>query len=336
MVIGSNRFSQKQSTKPHFEINKMALLRIKVTLLLWVGVAFGRPFSLNGLIYNHEAGLSLTLDPYRSFFNVYTALVKSPPVSVYTPDEFVFYRNILRDARYPTHLLVELTGYPIAWMTAELRKYHPALYERFYIWKDINILSSLAGDQREPYSVSLFLGQICRFIYLDDEENVRYGSGGIYGFVLTTGWYEIFDDYPCYARWYRLEWKLKGGLAFGDILQSWEIKAGYRWYGLKWVDDDFFVVFRREKFLPGVLDWGINRNSSAELAWHLPPADLKGGLSYCRIAFGKVVPVKKYLVGTSLGLSYERRRRCDRTTNGVLSPTKQVTWSFIFQPILVW
>lgn len=314
----------------------MLLSRIKLPLLLFLaGIAFGRPFGLSGRIYDREVGLSLTLDPYRSFFNVYTALIQSPPLLVYTPDEVAFYRNILRDARYPTHMLLELTGYPIAWLIAEINKTQPSIYNRFYIWKDINILSSLAGDQREPYSVSLFLGQICRFIYLDDEENVKYGSGGVYGLVLTTGWYEIFDDYPIPAHWYRLEWKLKGGLAYGAVQHNWEIKAGYRWYGLKWIDDDGFIVLKREKFLPGVFDWGLNRNSRVELEWHLPPADLKGGLSYCKAAFGKVVPVKKYLVGASLGLGYERRRVYN-VSSGAISPTKRVNWSFILQPILVW
>lgn len=248
------------------------------------------------------------------------------------------YRQIWRQAQRPTHLLLEITAYPLAWLTADLHQYHPDVFDLFTLTGKLNLLASLAGSEREPYSLSLFWGQLLSFVYMDTTDSIRYSSGGVCGWVLTKGWVEIFDNYPVHAHWYRLEWKLKGGVDYADVRHKWEIKIGYRWYGLPWMDNDFLLAFKREKFSPNNKEQRWYDNSRVELELHLPSTDLHGGCSYAKYILGKVFPYKKYLLGTSLGVCYERRKiYTDKkgTANALSEHPKQIIWSFIFQPLLI-
>lgn len=317
---------------------KYCCLKLPIIAGLWLsGLLCAAPLQYKIPLFQREAGLGLVLDPYRSFTNAYLGLRCNPEVMVYDENELALYTNLFSKSTRITHLLVEGTVYPLAWTTAYLCTNHGDLYTRFTIFRDINILSSLAGGMREPWSGSLFLGQIASFLYMDDQEKVSVVANGINGIVLTAGTMEIFDDYLFPAHWYRLEWKLKGSANLNRLRHEWEIKLGYRWYGIPQIDNDFMLTINREKFQPQVWNWGLKSNSRAELELHLPPRDIRNGWSLFKISVGKVFPLKQYLLGGSLGINYEYRRvYCPNCRCCHFSPKKQKIWSLIVQPILIW
>jgi len=307
-------------------------LRFFMCLCL-AGLLQAAPLQFKYPLFQHEAGVSLVLDPYRSFTNAYLGLKRDTDFLIYDENELALYSNLVANSARISHLLIEGTVYPIAWTTAYLHDKRSDIYRRFTIFNDINILSSLAGGMREPWSGSLFLGQIASFWHMDEKEEVSVTAHGINGVVLTAGAVQIFDDYLVPSRWWRLEYKVKGNASLDQSHHNWEIKFGYRWYGLNPIDNTFLLVLNCEKYTPKVLSWELSKNSRTEFELQVPPRAIKQGVILFKVTYGKVLPYKKYLIGGLLGINYEHRRLYD----GKHFSSQPVSiWSLVFQPLLVW
>ncbi len=258
---------------------------------------------------------ALVLEPYVSYGSVFLVRYDSRDIALWQENELRLYQDLLvRSIRRPRYLLLEVTAYPLGGISAWLPTAAPATYRRFNLGEEFNLLRSLGAGFQEPWSVSLFLGQIDDFWELTKDDQLVVVSSGISGLVLTGGWQQLFDNAVVQAGWLKAEWKLKGQGSQGRLKRPWNLNVGYRWYGLRAVDNTLVVSLRRQRTNRDRLDWGLKRNTISVLELQLPPARAADGFTRIQLEYGKVFPLWKVLAGLKIGYIFENRRKYNAET----------------------
>ncbi len=283
---------------------------------------------------DRDWGGALVPGPYVSYTSVFLARYSSRDIALWQEDELRLYRDLLvRSIRRPRYLLLEATAYPLAGISAWLPTGDPVIYRRFNLGDEFNLLRSLGAGFQEPWSVSLFLGQIDDFWQLTEDDHLMVVSSGISGLVLTGGWQQLFDNAVVPAGWLKAEWKLKGQGSQGSLQRSWNLNVGYRWYGLPEMDNTLVVSFRRQRTNRARLDFGLKRNTISVLELQLPPARAGDGFSRIQLEYGKVFPLWKALLGLKVGYILENRRVYYAVTRNFSTSRVQQSEIFI-QPVV--
>jgi len=314
----------------HLRSHLLSFIGLTILLLVCPGHAQIKwPFKMA----EREAGLAFSPGIYSSYASVFICMRQITPVLIYKEDEAELYTDLILESYKPTHLLAEVTVYPTASFSGWLKTKHFDFYSKFDLPYDLNFWSSVAGNYQEPWSLSLFTGQLVNFLTLTDGEELKVGASGAGGFVATTGWQEIFDGYILSARWWRCEWKIKGAGSDQTKAHSWDIKIGYRWYGLPQIANTFNLTFARQKTDKDCHSLNFRQNSCAEIELQIPPGETKKGFSRITCAYGKFWPFRKYLVGLKIGYSYEKRPQYRGLALGFTS-VDRIMQSLIFQPMV--
>jgi len=317
----------------HCDIYRIIASIITLVVSLFPSVPVSAQFSWPVKVREHSAGYAFSPGIYSSYSSAFIGLRKDEQISVYDENELKLYTGLFRKSFKPTHFLTELTLYPTSALSGWLKTEHLSFYRRFDLTAGLNIWSSLAGNYQEPWSVSLFIGQLANYVSLNDDGELIVPATGASGFVLTTGWQEIFDGYILKANWLRCEWKIKGTGQDQDKTHAWDIKIGYRWYGLPEIANTINVAYSRQKTEKTTCSWNLRRNSCSEFELQIPPAKIQAGISRLTFAYGKFVPFRKYLIGLKIGFAYEKRPEYRGPVNG-FTTDNQVLKTLILQPMI--
>jgi hypothetical protein len=306
-----------------------------IALLLILHIPVGAQWNHTWSVAEHDLGVSTTLDPYHSYTSVFFQLDKNPDVYVWQEDEFKLYRDILRKSYIPAYGLVEFTLYPTTATSAWIESNHKDLFDRFTVYRDLNLIEGISGGYQEPWSGSLFFGQLATFLTLNDEEELIIAASGAGGLVLTGGLYQIFDNCLVRSNWYRLEWKLKGQGSEGDFFYDWDIKVGFRNYGLSVITNTIMLAVNRCRMNKQRFSWRLGQNSTTEFEIQVPAALSAPGVSRLKLIYGKAVLFRRWFVGLKLGITYNYRRAYDPITKS-FSPGPVERYGFILQPFAIW
>ena len=286
-------------------------------------------------VNEHDLGTSLTPGPYHSYTNLFYQLQKDQPVYIYQDNEFRLYRDLLLRSYKPAYGLIELTLYPTTALSAWIESNYKDFYDEFTVYKDINLIGSISGGYQEPWSVSLFSGQIAAFLMMNDVEELEVAATGVSGLVLTGGAYQIFDNCLVRSNWFRVEWKLKGESRQENRSHKWDIKVGYRFYNLNEVANTLLLSLNRQHMNRGQIDWRWDRNSVSEFELQLPMSHGEAGISRFKMIYGKAVPFWKWMIGLGVGAIYENRRQYDGQLRQ-FSPQKEASWNLFLMPFAYW
>ncbi|MCH8840800.1 MAG: rod shape-determining protein, partial [Planctomycetes bacterium] len=77
--------------------------------------------------------------------------------------------------------------YPVASISAWMEEHESSSYQNFNIGENFNLLKSFGAGIQEPWSISLFLGQLGTYWDLDDDDELFIAATGASGLVLTGG-----------------------------------------------------------------------------------------------------------------------------------------------------
>lgn len=283
----------------------------------------------------HELGASVTLDPYHSYTNLFFQILKNQPVYVYQEKNLRMYRQLLLNSYIPGYGLLELTLYPSTALSAWIESHHRDFYDKFTLYKDINLISSISGGYQEPWSYSLFLGQLAPFMIMDDNENLIVAATGAGGLVLTGGAYQIFNNCLVRSDWYRIEWKLKGASVDDRLVYDWDIKIGFRNYGIAAIENTLLLSYRYNRIRRGRFDWRWLENSRTEFELQLPVFSGGAGISRLKLIYGKAIPFRKWMIGLGVGIIYENRRQYIGEA-GQFAEQKVERWNLFLTPFAYW
>ena len=279
-------------------------------------------------------GAALVPGPYRSYGSLFVDLDPEEDFLIWQEEELPLYRDLARSSVRPGYLLLELTGYPLAMVPAWAEEDQNQLYHALDIGPEFNLLRSLGAGYQEPWSVSLFQGQLATFWTLDAQDELAVAARGAAGFVMTGGFQQLFDNSVVTAPWFRVEWKIKGEGLEGSKRRFWDLKAGYRWYGIPEVANTVSISLERRRTDKERWDWRPAGNSLAAVDVQLPLTELTGGPSRLFLEYAKLFPVWKVLVGMKLGYLYQYRPVYDRETS-IFSSERERDWEIILQPLVI-
>ena len=297
--------------------------------------------TMNYKAFNHtwkwdgrKWGTTLVPGIYKSYSSINADLDKEEEVILWEEDEFGLYRDLVKRSLPPGFFLIEITGYPVASFSAWMEENHINSYQNFNIGEDFNLLRSLGAGIQEPWSMSLFLGHRGPFWDLNENDELFIAATGVSGLVLTGGLYQLFENSFVESNWFRAEWKVKGSGGYGKKKRSWDLKTGYRWYGISGISNTATLVLKRTKTQKSKVDWRIFHNSSTSLELELPTSEIEDGFSRIHFSYGKYFPIRGKLGGLKLGVIYENRREYDPLLKE-FSREKTRQFEFIIKPLLL-
>lgn len=279
-------------------------------------------------------GAALVLRPYRSYGSLFVDLDQESDFTLWEEDELKLYRDLVRRSFRPGYFLIELTEYPLAAFSAWMEVEQNSSYHRFDIARQFNLIRSLGAGYQEPWSASVFLGQLATFWDLDEHDELVVAARGAAGLVATAGLQQLFDNCVVDARWLRVEWKVKGEGLEGSRERFWDLKAGYRWYGIPELSNAINLSLKRQRTDKQSRGAGLSDNSTTALELQLPTSEISGGFSRVLFEYARFVPFRKVLAGLKVGFLYEHRRPYEAET-GAFGAEKVKSWEFILQPVVI-
>ena len=257
---------------------------------------------------DRDWGAAWTPGFYRSYSSVYVDIDKKREAILWDENEIGLYKNLVKKSVRPGYLLMEITGYPVASLSAWMEEENNNNYHKFDIGDNFNLLTSLAGAKQEPVSVSLFVGQLATFWDLDENDELMIAANGASGVVITGGLHQLFDNSFVRSNWFRVEWKVKGNGGYANKKWNWDLKAGFRKYGLSEIPNTITIVLKRSRKEKSKTDWRVLHNSKVSIEFEYPVGASDGGFSRIQAVYGKFFPFIGHLAGMEFGLLFENRR----------------------------
>ncbi|UCD37079.1 MAG: hypothetical protein JSW54_09610 [Fidelibacterota bacterium] len=279
-------------------------------------------------------GTALVPGPYRSYASLFVDLAGKDEFLVWHEDEVKLYRDLVRRSFQWEYLVAEATGYPLAALSAWMEAEQNARYHQFDVGSDFNLLRSLGAGYQEPWSVSLFLGQLLTYWSMDDEDELVIAARGAAGLVATAGLQQLFDNSIVEAPWTRIEWKVKGEGSAGPRERYWDLKVGHRWYGLAEIPNTLTLTLERGRTDRVRFKWNPEQNNITLLQLQWPTSEISRGFSRILFEYTKFVPVRNILVGLKVGFLYENRKPYD-AASGSFANDKEKIWELVIQPQII-
>lgn len=239
-----------------------------------------------------QAKMELTpeLDAYYSNLGLHIPLTSTPIPDVGESDEMVVYEKLFLNSLTPRFLLLEASIFPMPLLGTYLKKNSRNFYDSTGLGDDLNLISSITAGFQEPYSFSIFFGDVITFVKPGEE---RKGSNkGYMGYLFTFANQHIKDNVLINDKSLEMEWKLKGEKNFSDEKLSWSFRIGSKLHENPEIADVAYLGLRRSNldFNSTALSW--LKNSSFDLKWDFALRD--GNILKHEYIIGKKLPLKNY------------------------------------------
>ncbi len=279
-------------------------------------------------------GTALVLRPYHSYGSFFVDLDKESDFTLWEGDEVKLYRDLVSRSVKPGYFLIELTGYPLAAFSAWLEETKNSSYHYFDIGGKFNLIRSLGAGYQEPWSTSVFLGQLATFWDLNAQDELVVAASGAAGIVVTAGLHQLFDNSVVDAGWFRVEWKVKGEGIEGPEKRFWDLKAGYRYYGIPEISNTITLTLKRQRTDKARRGAGLLNNSLTAIELQIPTSEMGDGFSRVLFEYARFVPFRKVLAGLKGGFLHENRKPYKAET-GSVGADKKESWELVGQPMVV-
>jgi hypothetical protein len=237
----------------------------------------------------------LDLDAYYTSLDVHLPLTHTPIPDLGQEDEVSVYRRLLLNSFAPRFVILEAAIYPMPDIGVYLKKNTPSFYDSAAI-DGFNIVESLTAGFQEPYSFSVFFGDVVNFV---KEGEARKGTNkGYMGYMLSYSREHIKNNRLIDDPSWEAEWKLKGERNFTDDKLSWSFRVGAKIHENPDIANVAYLGLRRSDldFNSPVLSW--LKNSSFEFRWDFSLND--GNIVRQEYIVGKKYPFKSPHVALKL------------------------------------
>lgn len=249
------------------------------------------------------ADLDWETDLYYSNVSLNFPLTDKPIQTVTDAGEFDVYGRLFLDSLVPRYLLLEAAVMPMPLAGAGIRKYASHAYHSLDIGRNQNLIRWVTAGFEEPYSFSLFLGEMIKF-HRAGEDRLSFNKGYM-GYMLSYSNQHIKNNILIPDDSFELEWKMKGERSFKDDMLSWSFRVGAKLHSNQDIADTAYLGLRRSN-----LDFKANpfeflRNSTVDFRWDFSTRD--GKLLRQEYVLGKKFPLQSWHLAFKLdvGLVWE-------------------------------
>ena len=267
----------------------------------------------------------LDLDPYYTSLDVHLPLTRTPIPDLGEEDEVSVYRHLFFNSLTPRFVILEAAVYPMPDLGVYLKKNNRSFYDSAAI-DGFNIVESLTAGFQEPYSFSVFFGDVVNFV---EEGEVRKGTNkGYMGYVLSHSREHIKNNRLIDDPSWEAEWKLKGERNFVDDKLSWSFRLGAKIHENPDIANVAYLGLRRSNldFNYPVLSW--LKNSSFAFRWDF--ALRNGSIVRQEYIIGKTYPFQSPHMALKLDFGLVWESFLNYT--GALRDTDHHSYTFVVRP----
>jgi hypothetical protein len=275
-----------------------------------------------------EIELDYELDQYYSNLGVYIPLTDKAIPDVGESDETKVYKGLFLNSLTPRFMLVEASIFPMPILGTYIKTNHRGFYDSTGFGNDFNFIASVTAGFQEPYSLSLFFGDVVKFVKPGE---VRYGTNkGYMGYLFTIADQHIKDNVLINDKSLEIEWKLKGERNFSDEKLSWSFRIGSKLHENKDIADAVYLGLKRSNldFNSSVLSW--LKNSTFDFKWDFGLKD--GNILKQEYIIGKKLPLKDYRFALKIdvGMIWQSIKNY----SGTLRDRDRDNFTLVFRPNL--
>lgn len=277
-----------------------------------------------------EPGIELTteLDAYYTDLGLHIPLTKTAIPDVGEADELSVYNRLFLNSLTPRFMLLEASVFPMPVLGTFLKKNYRSFYDSAGFGDDVNLIGSITAGFQEPYSFSLFFGDIATFVKQGEPRDST--NKGYMGYLFTFADQHIKDNQLILDKSLEIEWKLKGEKNFRDEKLSWSFRLGSKLHDNRDIADVAYIGLRRSNldFNSTMLSW--LKNSSFDFRWDFALTD--GAIMRQEYIIGKKMPLKDYKVALKFdfGLLWQNYR----AYSGRLRDLEGNSYTIVFRPNL--
>lgn len=286
------------------------------------------PSSLKPSSGDTNIELTTELDAYYSNIGLHIPLTTTTIPDIGESDELSVYNHLFLNSLTPRFLLLEASVFPMPVLGTFLKKNHRGFYDSAGFGDDVNLIGSITAGFQEPYSLSVFFGDIATFV---KQGEVRNGSNkGYMGYLFTVADQHIKNNQLVLDKSLEIEWKLKGEKNFADEKLSWSFRLGSKLHENRDIADVAYIGLRRSNldFNSSMLSW--LKNSSFDFKWDFALSN--GNFMRQEYIIGKKMPLKDYKIALMLdfGLIWQNFR----SYTGNLREMQRNSYTIAFRPNL--
>ena len=304
---------------------------------------FSQSFGIQKRAAGYLIGGQFTFDFYKPFASAYINLERfSEPMIIQSGGEREIYAKLGSQLYLPKFILFQATLYQLSALSSYLETDLPTTYHRFDTVYNLNVLRALGGSFEEPYSFSLFLGNITFLGYSAKDEGkqkkLKQSGSALAGFLVSIGNHQICDNIYLRDRWYQYELMLVGKLDEKYVRRiSWNFRIGFKQNNIDLFHNVILLAIERSHSTWQKSRFSLLKNSIFAYKTYTPISygDNPPVLIYHHLSYGKKLPVdlfnKKIFFILGGGVKWEWTYLYDRLANTFTSkPSGNLTW--LIQP----
>lgn len=306
----------------------LALTTYATTLLPSLLMAEEMPPKPPALTAEPVVELTTELDAYYSNIGLHIPLSATAIPDVGEADELSVYNRLFLNSLTPRFLLLEASVFPMPILGSYVKNNHRSFYDSAGFGDDVNLIGSITAGFQEPYSLSLFFGDIATFVKQGEPRDNT--NKGYMGYLFTFADQHIKNNQLVHDNSLEIEWKLKGEKNFKDEKLSWSFRLGSKLHDNENIADVAYIGLRRSNldFNSPMMSW--LKNSSFDFRWDFALHD--GNIMRQEYIIGKKMPLKDYKLALKFdfGLIWQNYR----SYSGELRDQEENSYTIVFRPNL--
>jgi hypothetical protein len=275
-----------------------------------------------------EAKIELTpeLDAYYSNIGLHIPLSNAPIPDIGESSEVAVYQELFLNSLQPRFMLLEASVFPMPVLGTYLKRNHPGFYNGAGFGDDLNLIASITAGFQEPYSFSIFFGDIVTFVKPGEVRDAT--NKGYMGYLFTFADQHIKDNVLINDKSLEIEWKTKGERNFKDEKLSWSFRVGTKIHDNPDIADVVYLGLRRSNldFNSSMLSW--LKNSTYDFRWDFGLNN--GNIMRQEYIIGKKMPFKNYKFALKIdfGLIWQNYK----SYSGALRDKESDSLTLVFRP----
>jgi len=184
------------------------------------------------------------------------------------------------------------------------KKYAPEFYRSFNVGnRDLNLLEAVTAGFQEPYSLSVFFGDMVSFVRPEQEK--KYSNKGYIGYLFSYSNQHIKRNVLIPDHSIESELKLKGDRVFKDDKLTWSFRVGAKTHENPDISNSIYLGFRRSNLDFSADFLSFLDNSSIDFRWDFSAKN--GRPLRQQYLIGKKIPIQRWHIAMKLdvGLIWE-------------------------------
>ena len=278
--------------------NVLNLIIVTYLLMLFTPVhtIAGEPLPVKSPGKRASIEVTPELDAYYSNIGLHIPLTNTPIPDIHETNELKLYKQLFLNSLTPRFMLLEASVFPMPVLGSYLKKYERGFFDSAALGDDLNLISVITTGFQEPYSFSVFFGDIATFVKPGEKRDEH--NKGYMGYLFTVADHHIKDNVLINDKLLEIEWKTKGEKNFKEEKLSWSFRLGTKLHENKEISDVAYIGLRRSDldFNSKILSW--LRNSTYDFRWDFGLKD--GNILRQEYIVGKKFPFKSYKLAMKL------------------------------------